>query len=478
MSVPRPAVSLRSLGSYGSLDETMRYLLSGKPGRRSAQGMPEPWRVVGQLVRDIDAGSQSGSDPLSGMVDAGGTVVIKPNFVRHFNECRDAGPDVVVTSWEILYPLIDMALERVGAEGRVVLADAPMHDCDPDLILARGRWEEARGHYASAGYRLDFLDLRQERWTLTEGVIRNRAPLPGDPSGYVVCDLGAESEFEGLGKALRRLRGASFDDADTRRHHSGGRHEYLVSRTVLAADLVINVAKFKTHAKIGITSATKNVVGINGNKNWLPHWRAGFPGRGGDQFPKRTTGALLRYVLLEALWPFMKSSALAALVASALKLVHGRGVRGLAGGGGWSGNDTTWRMVCDLNKVLAHFDGDGRASAGGLRRRVLHLVDAVIAGQGEGPLGPEPVPAGFAGCSEDPVALDAACARMTGLDYARIPYIVKASEVEALGFTSMGRGAPAMYVDGLSSDLDAIEPRVRIRPARAWIGTVELGGRE
>jgi hypothetical protein len=188
---------------------------------------------------------------------------------------------------------------------------------------------------------------------------------------------------------------------------------------------------------------------------------------------------VLRYVLLEALWPFMKSSALAALVASARKLVHGRGVRGLAGGGGgWSGNDTTWRMVCDLNKVLAHFDGDGRASAGSLRRRILHLVDAVIAGQGEGPLGPEPVPSGFAGCSRDPVALDAACARMTGLDYARIPYIVKASEVEALAFTSMGREAPAVYVDGLSSDLDAIEPRVRIRPARAWIGTVELGRRE
>jgi hypothetical protein len=480
MSVEGTAASLRSLDSYGEPDDTFRHVLSGMPGQRRTDQAPASWKVVEQLLRDVlcDKGAATGN-PLASVLQRDGTAVIKPNFVRHFNECRGAGPEVVVTSWAILYPLIDMALEQAGPGGRVILADAPMHDCLPGEILSRGRWDEVLRHYSSAGYKLEFVDLRQERWTLTEGVIRNRSALPGDPAGYVVCDLGTESEFEGLGRALRRLRGASFDDADTRRHHGPGRHEYLLSRTVLAADLVINAAKLKTHAKIGMTAATKNIVGINGNKNWLPHWRSGFPGSGGDQYSKLTPGRAMRYLLLEALWPFMRSNALAAAVASVLKLVHGRGVRGLAGGGSWFGNDTTWRMVCDLNKALAHFDRNGKpAPAGSAPRKVLHIVDAVIAGQGNGPLGPEPIRTGFVGCSTDPVVLDAACARLTGMDPSRVPYIMRASVVRSLPFTSLGEGTPKIDIDGYSMALDGILPRVRMQLPRAWIGMLELREKE
>src|SRR5690606_2650770 len=49
--------------------------------------------------------------------------------------------------------------------------------------------------------------------------------------------------------------------------------------------LVINLPKLKTHKKTGVTLSLKNLVGINGDKNWLPHHSLGSVGEGGDEFP-------------------------------------------------------------------------------------------------------------------------------------------------------------------------------------------------
>ena len=64
-----------------------------------------------------------------------------------------------------------------------------------------------------------------------------------------------------------------------RQTHGRGRHQYLIAREVIEADVVINVPKLKTHRKAGITGALKNLVGINGNKDYLPHHRLGGVGQ-------------------------------------------------------------------------------------------------------------------------------------------------------------------------------------------------------
>jgi hypothetical protein len=133
-------------------------------------------------------------------------------------------------------------------------------------------------------------------------------------------------------------------------------------------------------------------------------------------------------------------------------------------------------MVCDLNKALLYCGSEGTISGGRPSRKLLHLVDAVEAGQGEGPLGPEPVRAGIAGCSGDPVLLDAVCARLCGIDHERVPYMVRASEVRSLPFTSLGRDEARILVDGIPAALDRLEPRVRLGLPRAWAGTAEFGG--
>jgi hypothetical protein len=64
--------------------------------------------------------------------------------------------------------------------------------------------------------------------------------------------------------------------------HRLGRHQYPIAREVFEADVVFNVPKLKTHKKAGITAALKNLVGINGNKDFLPHHRVGGSLLGGD----------------------------------------------------------------------------------------------------------------------------------------------------------------------------------------------------
>ena len=50
----------------------------------------------------------------------------------------------------------------------------------------------------------------------------------------------------------------------------------------MAGDLVVNLPKLKTHKKACVTGALKNLVGINGNKDYLPHHRLGGSRTGGD----------------------------------------------------------------------------------------------------------------------------------------------------------------------------------------------------
>src|SRR5262249_31680546 len=63
------------------------------------------------------------------------------------------------------------------------------------------------------------------------------------------------------------------------------RHCYSISRRALEADLMISLPKLKTHKKTGVSLNVKNMIGINTDKNYIPHFRIGSPAQGGDEFP-------------------------------------------------------------------------------------------------------------------------------------------------------------------------------------------------
>ena len=66
---------------------------------------------------------------------------------------------------------------------------------------------------------------------------------------------------------------------------------------MLAADLIVNLPKMKTHQKAGVTGALKNLVGCNGEKAFLVHYLKGRPCDGGDEFPPDVPWAVRLQVL-------------------------------------------------------------------------------------------------------------------------------------------------------------------------------------
>jgi hypothetical protein len=284
---------------------------------------------------------------------------------------------------------------------------------------------------------VELLDLRQEEWEASDDVIVNRKRLIGDPAGYVRFDLREMSEFATHG-GNGKYYGADYDLSVINYHHSNGRHEYLISKSAITADVVINIPKLKTHKKTGITCSLKNLVGINGDKNWLPHYTIGDPTLGGDQFPEMTLMRRIENMAVD----FAKSLSLSlpSIGPQMAKLMRRGGVKVFGHtkdtirSGNWWGNDTTWRMVLDLNKILFYGKPDGNYSSKRWKR-YFSLVDGIIGGEGNGPLAPTPVYLGALIGGMDPVAVDAVCAKFMGYDYRKLKSIFQAFEISKMPIT-------------------------------------------
>jgi hypothetical protein len=278
---------------------------------------------------------------------------------------------------------------------------------------------------------------------------------------------------------LGLLRGADYDEAITIAHHSGGRNAYLVSRTVLEADLVVNVAKVKTHKKSGVTLSMKNLIGINGDKNWLPHYRAGFPSGGGDEFPYSDAYSKLRRVGADIARGLLKRGIGGPVLRRLRAAENAAGLGERARNGNWWGNDTIWRTAIDLNKIL--YLGDRQGTLGRPSRRVLNVYDGIVAGEGDGPMAPDPRPVGLLAAGEDGVATDVVIAWLMGFDWRRIPILAHAlgelaGGVCITGFDGDPQRLPVRWLDAegqRETRLAEIELDLGFDAHPGWKGRIE-----
>src|SRR6185503_10569476 len=338
-------------------------------------------------------------NPLREFAKPGQFVVLKPNLIKEEHPRDPQGWVYTLTHGSVIRAVADYVWKALDGRGRIMIADAPQTDSSFDGMVRRLGLDILQEFYAARGFALELVDLRREEWLNREGVIVERGARPGDPGGYVAFDLGDRSEFGGH-PGEGRYYGADYDQGEVNRHHTGGRHEYLISGSVIRCDLFINLPKLKTHKKAGITVSLKNLVGVNGDKNWLPHHTVGFPENGGDQYPSGTLGRRIEHhtatILRRAA---LRSPALGTwLLRKARRAgstVFGE-TRRVIRSGNWHGNDTVWRMCLDLNKLVLYGNADGSFRCPDLasRKPYLSFVDGIIAGQGDGPVDPDPLDAG------------------------------------------------------------------------------------
>jgi uncharacterized protein (DUF362 family) len=370
-------------------------------------------------------------NPLRGLIHPGETVLLKPNLVKERHPRDPGGWRYVLTHGSVVRAVADYVWKALDGRGKIVLADAPQTDSSFAAIVRVLGLDQIRDLYLGQGLDFELLDLRQEEWVERDGVIVARRQIGGDPYGCVAFDLGDRSEFaehEGGG----RYYGADYNVDEVNYHHTGGRHEYLIAGSAIHCDVIFSLPKLKTHKKAGITVSLKNLVGVNGDKNWLPHHTEGHPANGGDEHPSPST----KHRAERAIVPYFRELSLR--VPGLGPWVHrqarrfGRHIFGdtevVIRSGNWSGNDTIWRMCLDLNKIILYGNSDGTFRPIGPEGRKRHyvLVDGIIAGEGRGPMNPDPVAAGVLLFGIHPASTDAACGYLMGFDPARIPIVREA----------------------------------------------------
>jgi uncharacterized protein (DUF362 family) len=372
-----------------------------------------------QRLGDFLEWSEVGRGPFGSAIPRGARVVVKPNWVLHENR-GPWGLDPLVTDPELIKRIVEGVL--AAGPSRVLVGDAPLQGCDLERLLSATGLDRWAAELTSREPSFEGLrDFRRTTCEIRYGVrVAREDQQPEDD--FVMFDLGADSLLEPVTDRRGRFRVTQYDPRKMQTTHAPGRHCYLVARAIIEADVVVNVPKLKTHCKAGITGALKNLVGINGNKEYLPHHRVGGSHRGGDCYPGGS-------VLKRAIEVAMDQSNLApapgtrAFAWNATGDVLGRLAQWMGDEvgveGAWSGNDTVWRMCLDLNRILSYGRTDGTL-AETPQRRVLHVVDAMVAGQGNGPLFAEPLELGLLMGGSNPAAMDWVGAHLLGYDPRRV----------------------------------------------------------
>ena len=364
-------------------------------------------------------------NPLRSFIRSGQRALIKPNWVLHANQL-DGSIESLITHTSLIRAVIDYLILALDHEGIIEIADAPLQGCDFKELVRRNLIGELVEHYRKRfpGVTFAILDLRKT--ILCNGSNRitgleSQSEGSGDPRGYTLINLGEESLLTNIQNKFERFRVTKYDHRLMHEHHNQKKHEYLLANSVLSADFILNLPKLKCHIKAGITGALKNLIGINGHKEYLPHHTNGCPDTGGDQYQHRSFVKPLINRVDDDYWANINDrgkvrnvleSLLIRVLHQPLKLLN----KDRLFDGGWSGNDTIPRTTLDVNHGLYFYDLKVHKLSTTPVRSALHVIDGVIAGEGYGPLRPTPKAAGIVLGGWNPLLVDICGAKIIGLD--------------------------------------------------------------
>ena len=409
-------------------------------------------------------------NPFHDFIKKGDSIVIKPNLVRDIHPLGDKGVLSMITHGSVIRPVIDYILLAVGNDCTITICDVPLQDAKWKTIINKNGLKALVNHYDN----INLLDLRKEiAYVDDEGIIIKREIVNGDPKGYASVDLKDKSELMPVINEYKRFEITDYDSGTVPKHHNQSKNEYCIPKTILDADVFINMPKMKTHKKAGITCAMKNMIGINGDKSWLAHHRRGSVKCGGDEYPVFNFKTWFKWHF----WAFMKRHSALAPAANLVKktyqsvmlkgkTVHESMVSGSADvcEGSWYGNDTIWRCIKDLNKIIFYADKNG-AMHSKKQRRYFCIVDGVMCGEGEGPMHHVPKDAGVILAGFNPVALDYVAAQVMGFDYRKIPQIKE-------GFKNNRWALVDFAPDDVKTNKKT--PALEFKPSSGWINHIEM----
>ncbi len=391
-------------------------------------------QILFLLGLDLCNYGQTSWNPLGDLIKPGSRVLIKPNFVYHKSH---NGMEALLTHGSVIRSVLDYVCIAMEGRGTIVIGDAPIQGADFDRLLkVTGLLSIVEFFNRLQSLRVEIVDFRTEKVLLdAEGVIVDQFKLPGDPAGYTVVDLGNDSLFTEVENVAGQFRVTMYNKKEILQHHSGGGHHYLIPNTVFNSDLIISLPKLKTHRIAGFSGALKSTIGLIGRKDWLPHFCRGSVSNGGDQYEYPSFRKWLIAELsdrIDASDNMVMRKLLTRLRQIIHRMRHRFPYKDPALWGEWHGNDTIWRTILDVFQIIRFADSTGKLYRAN-PRKILTIVDGIIAGEGEGPLAPIPKKTGWIIGGLEPVAVDLVCSLLMGYDYKKIPQMRNAVYRTGLG---------------------------------------------
>ena len=383
-------------------------------------------------------------NPLGDIIKPGDVVALKPNLVIHKHlRNPEFGLNALITHPSITRVVADYCMIALRGVGSLIIGDAPVQSCNWDKLIEASGYNTLLNFYKM--YELILLPKTDQKiifpvklmdFRLTQSgnrrvfgidVIYNKIKKSCSTEDYVAVNIGKDSALMEKIEKYNQFRITNYDPSEMIKHHNSNINEYLISQVILNADVVINLPKPKTHRKAGITAAMKNIIGINGHKDWLPHHTKGSVYEYGDEYLNKST--LKRYhtnaieksdiagingnLARAAFWKYA-----AKFMFKIIKITKNN----MHSEGSWWGNDTIWRTICDINRILIYADKNGNMCKTP-QRKCFQIGDIIISGEGEGPLSPTPKKVGVVAAAHNPLAFDTAICALMGFDVEKIKSI-------------------------------------------------------
>lgn len=352
-------------------------------------------------------------------------IFVKPNMVIDPQKGEEQNWIATVTNPSLIEAVLIVLKTKVKTPVEVIIGDAPMAASNHNKTLKLLRIHEIIQKYQSNDFQIQLIDIREWHWKYVANMCVSRKKLLGDPKGNIKVNLAKNSAF--ADKDCKNYE--AFDNINpVCEFHNDNDNIYSISASVLEADMFINLPKLKTHRIAGMTCAMKNLVGINSNKNCVPHNTCGTEMEGGDSCPSNRSnafdetkgiGGFARKIL-------RKKNPVLNYCLVPIKIIYDqlRPASQKIGWGMWYGNDTIWRSIIDLNRIVLYSDKKGYMQDS-IQRKYICIADAIVSGEGEGPLHPIPKKTDVMLVSDNPFAVDMAAAEMMGFDYMKIPFLYK-----------------------------------------------------
>lgn len=349
-------------------------------------------------------------------------VVLKPNFVKQNEKpwdkvCLFTHPNLILATLKVI---LECHPESI------VVGDAPIQDCHWEKMLQQDFYDSVKSLSEEFHVPISVRDFRKVIFDSSTNTFGKSSRTDDD---YLIFDVAKRSWLEPITTDKHSFRVTNYDPDRMKLSHSKGMHKYCVAKEIFDADIVITMPKTKTHRMACLTNSLKILVGMNGDKDYLPHHRIGSRDEGGDcykdysplrslaerllDFANRHRGAFfflpVRY-LVAVFWRISRPNKGESMAAT------------------WYGNDTVWRMVMDLNVIATYGKKDGTLSDSP-QRTLYTLCDAIVGGQNDGPLYPDPLPSGVLFFSNDPFLSDEIAGYLFKLDLDKIPLLREAKSL-------------------------------------------------